>query len=81
VIGRFGETAIWVLIALRSGPRSPVGLLDDVRALNGRVGPGTLFGAINRLENLEMIEPTMNMSASRAYRLNRRFLVAAGGAD
>lgn len=77
--GRFGETAIWVLVALRSGPRNAVGLLGDVRGLGGHVGPGTLFGAIARLEHLEMIERTTNGARRAAYRLNERFVSAAGG--
>lgn len=78
VIGRFGEAAIWVLVALRSGPRNALGLLDDVRSLNGQVGLGTLFGAIARLEHLELIERALNGSGRGAYRLHERFMTAAG---
>ena len=49
---------MWILLALRDGPRTIVRLLDDIRALDGRVGPGTLFGALARLERLALIEPT-----------------------
>lgn len=70
-IGRFGATAIWILVALRAGPRSAVGLLDDVRGLDGRVGPGTLFGAIARLERLELITATHAMH-------DRRYALSAG---
>jgi DNA-binding PadR family transcriptional regulator len=59
-MGRFGETAMWILAALRDGPCNVVQLLDDVRALDGRVGPGTLYGAVVRLERLALIEPTTN---------------------
>jgi DNA-binding PadR family transcriptional regulator len=68
-LGRFGETAMWILVALRAGPRNAVRLLDDVRALDGRVGPGTLFGAVARLERLALIESTTNNDGRRAYRL------------
>jgi DNA-binding PadR family transcriptional regulator len=68
-LGRFGETAMWILIALRAGPRNVVRLLDDVRALDGRVGPGTLFGAVARLERLALIESITNDDGRRAYRL------------
>ncbi len=57
-LGRFGETAMWILVALRDGPSGIVRLLDDVRALDGRVGPGTLYGAVARLERLALIETT-----------------------
>jgi DNA-binding PadR family transcriptional regulator len=63
---------MWILVALRDGPRSVVRLLDDVRALDGRVGPGTLFGAIARLERLALIEPTTDGGGRRAYRLTEQ---------
>ena len=68
-LGRFGETAMWILVALRDGPRNVVRLLDDVRALDGRVGPGTLYGAVARLERLRLIERTSNGDDRQAYRL------------
>lgn len=68
-LGRFGETGIWILVALRDGPRNVVRLLDEVRALDGRIGPGTLYGAVARLERLELIEATTNGHGRRAYRL------------
>jgi DNA-binding PadR family transcriptional regulator len=77
-LGRFGETAMWILVALREGPRNVARLLDDVRALDGRVGPGTLFGAVARLERLALIEPTTNGdSGRRAYRLTRQAATTA----
>ena len=60
---------MWILVALREGPRNVVRLLDDVRALEGRVGPGTLYGAVARLEHLSLIEPTTTGVGRRAYRL------------
>lgn len=70
--GRFGETALWVLVALREGPRNVARLLDDVRSLDGHVGPGTLYGAVARLERLALIERTTNGHGRPAYRLTER---------
>lgn len=70
IIGRFGATGIWILVALRAGPRTAVGLLDDVRGLDGRVGPGTLFGAIARLEQLDLIAAGSPARDGRAYALS-----------
>ena len=82
-LGRFGETAMWILVALRDGPRNGTRLLDDVRELDGRVGPGTLYGAVARLERLALIEPMTNGGGRRAYRLTEHGavapVVAAGG--
>jgi DNA-binding PadR family transcriptional regulator len=76
-LGRFGETAMWILVALREGPRNVARLLDDVRALNHGVGPGTLYGAVARLERLALIEPTTNGGGRPAYRLHRPTAIRA----
>lgn len=82
-LGRFGEPAVWILVALRDGPRNVVRLIDDVRALDGRVGPGTLYGAVARLERLDLIVPTTNGNGLQAYRLTEQgaaaHIVARGG--
>jgi DNA-binding PadR family transcriptional regulator len=67
---------MWILVALREGPRNVARLLDDVRALDGRVGPGTLYGAVARLERLALIEPTTNGGGRPAYRLTQRGPIA-----
>jgi DNA-binding PadR family transcriptional regulator len=68
-LGRFAETARLVLVALRDGPCQHVILFDEVRALDGPVGPGTLYATVARLERLGLIEPTTNGGGRRAYRL------------
>lgn len=71
--GRFGETAMWILVALASGPRLSVGMLRDVRSLDGNVGPGKLFGAVARLEQRGLIEPAVIGDRQPAYRLSMRW--------
>jgi DNA-binding PadR family transcriptional regulator len=73
--GRFGETAVWILVALAAGPRRAVGLLDEVRRLDGHVGPGALFGAVARLERSGAIEPVY-VDGGRGYRLSRSWLAS-----
>jgi hypothetical protein len=68
-MGRFGETALWVLIALRSGPAGASNLLSAVRRLDGPIGPGTLFGALARLEHLKLVERAPNGAGHAVYRL------------
>lgn len=67
--GRFGETAMWILVALASGPMRIARLLDEVRRLDGRVGPGALFGAVARLERSGLIQPIVTAEGRPAYRL------------
>lgn len=71
--GRFGETAVWILVALASGPRLAVGMLADVRSLDGNVRPGQLFGAVARLERRGLIEPVVIGDRQPAYRLSTRW--------
>ena len=66
--GRSGETAVWILVALRAEPHSIVQLLDRVRDLDGQVGPGTLFAALARLERAALIEQAPTTEGG-AYRL------------
>ena len=67
--GRFAEPARLVLVALRDGPRGVVWLFDDVRQLDGPIGPGTLYAAIARLERIGLIEPATGEDGRRTYRL------------
>ena len=67
--GRFGETAMWILVALASSPMRAARLLDEVRRLDGHIGPGTLFGAVARLERRGLIESVATGEGRRAYRL------------
>jgi DNA-binding PadR family transcriptional regulator len=71
--GRFGETAMWILVALARGPRLAVGMLADVRSLDGNVRPGKLFGAVARLERRGLIESVVIGDRQPAYRLSRRW--------
>jgi hypothetical protein len=75
-VGRYGETAVWVVVALIKGPRTIVGLLDAVRDFDGRVGPGRLLGAVARLERLGLIVPAP-LAGGPLYRLSSRLLPGA----
>ena len=67
--GRFAEAARLVIAVLRGGPRPVAPLLDEVRSLDGPIGPGTLYAVIARLERRGLIEPTTNGAGRLAYRL------------
>jgi DNA-binding PadR family transcriptional regulator len=66
--GRFAEAARLILAALGGGPRVVGPLLDEIRSLDGPIGPGTLYAAIARLERRGLIEATTD-GGRRAYRL------------
>ena len=48
--GRYGDAALWILAVLADGPASAAQLHAGIRRRHRSVGPGTLFGAIARLE-------------------------------
>lgn len=59
-----------VLVSLAAGPRHGHAILLDVRDFAGvRLGPGTLYGAIGRLEADGLIEPMPLDGRRRPYRL------------
>jgi hypothetical protein len=70
-MGRFAEPARWILVALDAGPRTLTSVFDDVRRLDGRIGHGTLLGAVARLERQGLIEPLAGGRARPAYRSTR----------
>jgi DNA-binding PadR family transcriptional regulator len=65
------EPALLVLAALASGSKHGYAIIGDVAAHAGqRLGPGTLYGAISRLEAQGFIEPLdMEERGRRPYRI------------
>ena len=79
-LGRYVESALWVLIALDPGPLGLVGLLDATRSLDGPIGPGTLVAALSRLESLRLVDSEVTTGRGRMYRLTILGRVASGSA-
>lgn len=69
-LGRFSEPALHVLIALAERPQHGYAMMLDIEAMTGsRPGPGTLYGAISRLEQRGWIEPLPAIDRRRPYQL------------
>jgi DNA-binding PadR family transcriptional regulator len=69
-LGRFSEPALFILISLAEGPKHGYAITQDIEALSGqKPGPGTLYGAIARLEARKWIEPLPAEERRRPYRL------------
>jgi len=60
---------MWVLTVLQAGPRHAARLLDDVRAIDGPIGHGTLLAALARLERLALVDSSVVEGGRRAYYL------------
>jgi DNA-binding PadR family transcriptional regulator len=68
--GRFSEPALLVLVSLLQGPKHGHAISDDVMAMTGkRPGPGTLYGAIGRLEATGLIRALPSDGRRKPYEL------------
>jgi DNA-binding PadR family transcriptional regulator len=69
-LGRFSEPALLILISLAEGPKHGYAMTQDIEAVSGqKLGPGTLYGAIARLEARKWIEPLPAEDRRRPYKL------------
>lgn len=69
-LGRFSEPAFNILVALADGPKHGYAMTQDIEQMTGtRPGPGTLYGAIARLEERRWIEPLPAEERRRPYKL------------
>lgn len=69
-LGRFSEPALYILISLADGPKHGYAITQDIETVSGqKLGPGTLYGAIARLETRNWIEPLPAEDRRRPYRL------------
>lgn len=68
--GRFSEPAMLVLTSLAAGPKHGYGMTDDIEVMTGeRLGPGTLYGAVSRLEARGLIERLESEDRRNPYQL------------
>ena len=69
-LGRLSEPALYILISLADGPKHGYAMTQDIESVSGqKLGPGTLYGAIARLEARRWIEPLPAEERRRPYRL------------
>jgi DNA-binding PadR family transcriptional regulator len=70
VPGRSNNPPLLILTSLASGPKHGYALLQDIESFAGvTLGPGTLYGAIARLEERGLIQPVGVSGRRRPYRL------------
>lgn len=76
-LGRFTEPALLILISLADGDKHGYAMMQDIAATaNTRIGPGTLYGALARLESRGWIESVSSDDRRRPYRLTASGAVA-----
>ena len=67
---RFGEPGVLVLASLADGPKHGYALMKDIEGFaEVRLGPGTLYAALSRLEARGLIEALPEQDRRRPYQL------------
>src|SRR3972149_4820162 len=80
--GRFAEPTLYILVSLSDGPKHGYAIMTDVEAVTGDpLGPGTLYGALARLERRGMIEALGPGARRRPSRHARALRGPAGRAS
>lgn len=59
-----------VLASLADGPKHGYAMIEDIKRMAGvTLGPGTLYGAISRLEGAGLIQPLRPSERRQPYRI------------
>ncbi len=75
--GRFSDPSLLILSSLADGPKHGYGMMTDIETMTGvRLGPGTLYGALARLEKFGLIRAIPAQDRRRPYQLTARGIAA-----
>ena len=68
--GRFSDPALLILASLAGGEKHGYAMMEDIEATTGvHLGPGTLYGALARLEQSGLIQALPADERRRPYQL------------
>ncbi|HEY5269872.1 MAG TPA: PadR family transcriptional regulator [Anaerolineales bacterium] len=68
--GRFSDPSLLILASLAGGEKHGYAIMEDIEKMAGiRLGAGTLYGALSRLEQAGLIEALPADERRRPYRL------------
>ena len=77
VLRRAGDASVLILTSLADGPKHGYALIQDIKGFAGlELGPGTLYGALDRLERLGLIEALPAEDRRHPYRITAPGVVA-----
>lgn len=69
-LGRFLEPALLILVSLAGRPKHGYAIMEEIEGRwDVRLGPGTLYAALARLERRGLVEPLDTEDRKRPYRL------------
>ncbi len=64
------DRSVLVLTSLASGPKHGYALIKDIEAFSGvKMGPGTLYGCLSKLEEAGLIEALPTQDRRHPYRI------------
>lgn len=70
---RFSEPTLFILISLADGNKHGYAIMEDIEtSYDLKIGPGTLYGAINRMEKLMLIEALPSNDRKKPYRITSK---------
>ena len=68
--GHFSDPALLILASLAGGEKHGYAMMEDIEAMTGvHLGPGTLYGALARLEQSGLIQAMPADERRRPYQL------------
>jgi len=71
--GRFSDPALLILASLADGPKHGYGMMMDIEVMTGmRLGAGTLYGALARLESSGLIKSMAVKDRRHPYQLTAK---------
>jgi DNA-binding PadR family transcriptional regulator len=75
---KFTEPSVLILASLSGGPKHGYALIKDIEEIAGTtLGPGTLYGALTRLERQGLVEALPAEDRRRPYRITPSGAAAA----
>ena len=76
-LGRFTDPSFLILASLASGPKHGYAMMEDILHFSGtQLEPGTLYGALARLERRNWIEALPAEDRRRPYRITGEGAIA-----
>jgi DNA-binding PadR family transcriptional regulator len=69
-LGRFADPSVLILTSLANGPKHGYAIMSDIAEFSGvAMEPGTLYGALARLERLGWVQAMAAEDRRRPYQL------------
>lgn len=67
---RFSEPTLFILISLAEGNKHGYAIMEDIESsYDIKIGPGTLYGAISRMEKSKLIEAIPSKDRKKPYQI------------